>query len=198
MRFLKYSVAFLIGFFIAKYQYSNPAKKTQKEEIQIVVNSIKEIQKLVVVKSTFTEIYNYKDSKKYFYDYLSFDKKAIVTVQASVEVGYNLSDLEIKIDSIGKKINILKIPKEEVVIATDIKYFDLEQSTFNSFSAAELTKINEKCITKIKASVAATQLKTKAKNRLFTELSKIYQLSAKYRWQVVNNTDLELLGTLKN
>ena len=52
---------------------------------------------------TFSEVSNYINSKKYFYDYLSFDKKAIVTVNATVEVGYNLAQLEIQIDSIAKK-----------------------------------------------------------------------------------------------
>ena len=55
------------------------------------------MSKLVVSKGNFSEIYNYSDSEKYFYDYISFDKKAIVTVNATVEVGYDLTKLEIEI-----------------------------------------------------------------------------------------------------
>ena len=105
---------FLFGFFIAKFWYHKKEKNHKQEEIQVVVTSIKNLSKLVVSKGTFSEVYNYSDSKKYFYDYLSFDKKAIVTVNATVEVGYDLSKLEIQIDSVGKKIYINKIPKEEV------------------------------------------------------------------------------------
>ena len=142
----------------------------------------------MVSKGTFSEVYNYSDSKKYFYDYLSFDKKAIVTINADVEVGYDLSKLEIQIDSIKKQIIINKIPKEEVVIIPNIKYFDLQQSQFNTFSKEELNKINQKSVDKIKETIKVTNLKDKAQKRLFAELSKIYQLSSIYNWEVVNNT----------
>ncbi len=115
----------------------------------------------------------------------------MVVVNAKVEVGYDLSKLEIQIDSLGKKIIINKIPKETINISPDIKYFDLQQSQFNTFSKYELNKINKKSIEKIKKTIAVTTLKSEAKTRLFEEFSKIYQLSATFGWQVVDNTDLE-------
>ncbi|WP_282071271.1 DUF4230 domain-containing protein [Polaribacter atrinae] len=196
--FLKYLSVFLFGFFIAKFWYDKKEKNHKQEEIQVVVASIKNLSKLVVSKGTFSEVYNYSDSKKYFYDYLSFDKKAIVTVNATVEVGYDLSKLEIQIDSIGKKIYINKIPKEEVVISPDIKYFDLQQSQFNTFSKNELNKINKKSIEKIKETIEVTDLKEKAKTRLFEELSKIYQLSAVYNWEVIDNTNSGIFNNFKD
>ncbi len=188
MRFLKYVAVFLLGFFIAKFWYEKKEKSHLQEEIQVVLNSVKNLSKLVVSEGTFSEVYNYSDSKKYFYDYLSFDKKAIVTVNAKVEVGYNLAELEIQIDSIGKKIFINKIPTEEIIISPDVKYFDLQQSQFNTFSKEELNKINKTSIEKIKETIEVSNLKEQAKTRLFVELSKIYQLSAIYNWQVVDNT----------
>lgn len=193
MKISRYILVFLIGFFIAKFWYQKDENHQTQEEIKVVVNSIKNLSKLVVSSSTFSEVYNFKDSKKYFYDYLSFDKQAIVTVNAEVEVGYDLSKLEIQIDSIGKKIYINKIPKEEVSIAPDIKYFDLQESQFNSFSKDDLNKINEKSINKIRETVALTDLKKEAKTRFFEEISKIYQLSAIYGWQVIDNTNSNFL-----
>ncbi|SHM95357.1 DUF4230 domain-containing protein [Polaribacter sp. KT 15] len=193
MRFLKYALVFLLGFILAKLWYKKENSTVKKEEVQVVVNSIKNLSKLVVSKGVFSEVYNYSDSKKYFYNYLSFDKKAIVTVTASVEVGYDLSKLELQIDSIGKTIYINKIPKEEVNISPDIKYFDLQQSSFNSFSKSDLNKINKNSILKIEETIELTALKQKAKERLLEELSKIYQLTAIYNWQVVDNTKENLL-----
>jgi len=115
MRLLKYFAAFLLGFLIAKFWYEKKEKNYQQEEIQVVVNSIKNLSKLVISEGNFSEVYNYSDSKKYFYDFLSFDKKAIVTVNAKVEVGYDLSKLEIQVDSLNKKIIINKIPEEQIV-----------------------------------------------------------------------------------
>ena len=198
MRFLKYLIVFLVGFFIAKFWYVKKEENHKKEEIQVVVSSIKNLSKLVVSKGTFSEVYNYTDSKKYFYDYVSFDKKAIITVNATVEVGYDLSKLEIQIDSVAKKIIINKIPTQEVVISPDVKYFDLQQSQFNVFSKEELNKINQKSIEKIKETIEVTDLKEKSKTRLFEELSKIYQLSSIYNWQVVDNTSSGFIDRFQN
>jgi hypothetical protein len=93
--------------------------------------------------SYFFEVYNYSDSKKYFYYYVYSGKKAILTLNAIVEVGYDLSKLDIQINSLQKKIYINKRPDEEITISPDIKYFDLQQSQFNVFSKEDLNKINQ-------------------------------------------------------
>ena len=152
------------------------------------------MSKLVVSSGNFSEVYNFTDSKKYFYETISFDKKAIVTVNAKVEVGYDLSKLEIEVDSLARKIYIKKLPKEEITIAPDVKYFDLQQSQFNAFSKTDLNKINEKSIEKIKQTVELTNLKKEAKTRFFEEISKIYQLSAIYGWEVVDKTNSVFLS----
>ena len=188
MRIIKYIAVFLLGFLIAKFWYDKKETKHQKEEIEVFVNGIQNLSKLVVSEGNFSEMYSFSDTKKYFYDYLSFEKKAILSVNAKVEVGYDLSKLDIQIDSIGKQIIINKIPKEEITISPDIKYFDLQQSKFNSFSKEELNKLNEKAVEKIKTTITVSELQKNAENRLFEELSKIYQLSKIYNWKVVNNT----------
>ncbi|MDP5105850.1 MAG: DUF4230 domain-containing protein [Polaribacter sp.] len=196
MRFIKFVFVFFIGFFVAKFWYDKKEESHQKEEIQVVLNSISNMSKLVVSKGTFSEIYNYSDSDKYFFETISFDKKAIVTLNATVEVGYDLTKLEIEIDSLGKKIYINKIPDEEIMISPDVKYFDLQQSQFNTFTKEDLNKINQKSIQKIKQTVKLTNLKSAAKTRFFEEISKIYQLSAIYGWQVVDNTNSGFLENI--
>ncbi|CAM1348807.1 DUF4230 domain-containing protein [Tenacibaculum insulae] len=196
MRFIKYLAIFLLGFLIAKFWYEKTAKKHEQEEIKVVLNGVKNLNKLVVSEGNFSEMYSFSDSKKYLYDYLSFEKKAILSVNAKVEVGYDLSKLEIQIDSIGKQIIINKIPEASVLISPEIKYFDLQQSQFNTFSKAELNKLNVKAIEKIKSTITVSTLKTSAKTRLFEELSKIYQLSKIYNWKVVDNTNDNLFDTV--
>ena len=190
MRYLKYLAIFLFGFLVAKFWYETASDNNQKEQIQVVVNGIKKQRKLVISKAVFSEIYNYSDSKKYFFDYVSFDKKAIIAVNATVEVGYDLTKLEIQIDSIGKKIIINKIPEQEITISPDVKFFDFQQSQFNTFSKDDLNKINKKSIDKIKESIELSSLKSQSTERLFEELSQIYQLSAVFGWEVVNNTGI--------
>ena len=196
MRLLKYIAVFLLGFLIAKFWYEKKEEKHQQEEIKVVLHGIHNLSKLVVSEGNFSEMYSFSDTKKYFYDYLSFEKKVMLSVNANVEVGYDLSKLEIQIDSIGKQIIINKIPKEEIVISPDIKYFDLQQSQFNTFSKSELNKLNTKAIEKVKSTITVSRLQKEAKTRLFEELSKIYKLSKIYNWSIVDNTNSNLFETI--
>lgn len=197
MKFLKYIAVFILGFLIAKLIFDKKPKSSQKEDIQIISNEVKKLSKLVVSEGSFAEVYSFSDSKKYFYDVLSFNKKAIVSINAKVEIGYDLSKLDIQIDSINKQIIINKLPKEEITISPDIRYFDLQESQFNNFSSDELNQLNQKSIEKIKETIAMTNLKANAKNRFFEEISKIYQLSKIYGWKVVDNTQEKIIQKIK-
>ena len=191
-----YILVCLIGFFIAKWMYKNERKAETNEDIQIVVQSINNISKLVVTEGVFSEVYSYRNAKKYFYDTFEFNKSAIVTVNARVQVLFDLEKMNVEIDSLHKKIKIKSIPKEEIVIIPDVKYFDIQQSTFNSFSKEELNSINKKSIEKIKQTAELSELKKNAKKRLIIELSKIYQLSAILGWEVVDETEEQLLDDI--
>ena len=193
IRFVKYLAVFLLGFLIAKFWYDRQQPKYQTEEVKVMVNEIKNLSKLVVSQGNYSEMYSFSDTRKYFFDYLQFQKKAIVSVNAKVEVGYDLSKLDIQIDSLQREIIINKIPEEEVIISPDVKYFDLKQSQFNTFSKEELNTVNAKAIERIKETIELTNQKKEAKIRLFEELSKIYQLSKIYNWKVVDNTEQHLI-----
>lgn len=193
MRYIKYLAILILGFLLGKFFYETKEKQQQQEDVKVILNSVNNLSKLVVSEGNFSEIYSFSDTKKYFYDYIEFQKKAILSVNAKVEVGYNLSALNIQIDSIKKEIIINKIPKEETTIIPDIKYYDLQESQFNSFSPSELNKLNKKAIEKIEKTVEVTALKTEAKTRLFEELSKVYQLSKIYNWKVIDNTNEDVL-----
>ncbi len=195
-KFSIYILVCLIGFLIAKWIDKSERKAETNEDIQIVMHSINNISKLVVTEGIFSEVYSYKNAKKYFYDTFEFNKSAIVTVNAKVQVLFDLKKMEIEIDSIHKKIKIKSIPEEEIVIIPDIKFFDIQQSTFNSFSKDELNNINKKSIEKIKQTAEVSALKKNAKKRLIIELSKIYQLSAILGWEVVDDTEDQLLENI--
>lgn len=197
MKFLKYITVFILGILITYLVCNNSRNKvTEQQNTKIILTSVKNLSKLVVTRGEFSEIFSFSNSQKYFYDFLSFDKKAILLVDAKIEVGYDLSKLSIQIDSIGKQIIIHKIPKEEISIIPSIKYFDLQQSKFNSFSKEELNKLNAKAISNIKKTAKISDLKKQSKQQLFKELSKIYILSKTLEWKVVDNTPSSILKTL--
>ncbi|MEN8123816.1 MAG: DUF4230 domain-containing protein [Bacteroidota bacterium] len=183
----------LIGFLIARQFYKNEKTQETHEDIQVIIQSVKNMNKLIVSEGIFSEVYNFQDAKKYFYDTFEFKKSVIVTVNARVQVLFDLNLMDLEIDSIHKKIIIKSIPKEEITIIPQVKYFDLQQSTFNTFDKEELNKINKKSIDKIKQTAEVSDLVENAKERLVIELKKMYQLSNILGWEVVDETDTQLM-----
>ncbi len=192
-KIIMYILAGLLGFLIAEKIYKNDINTHIHEDVQVMIQSIENMSKLIVSEGTFSEIYNYQDAKTYFYDTFEFKKSVIVTVNAKVQVLFDLNEMDVEIDSIHKKIIIKSIPKEEIIIIPQVKYFDLQQSTFNTFDKEELNKINKKSIDKIKQTAEVSSLIDNAKERLFIELTKIYQLSNILGWEVVDETDMQLI-----
>ncbi|ALU75730.1 hypothetical protein AUW17_10935 [Tenacibaculum dicentrarchi] len=65
--FFKYIAIFLLGFLLAKLWYEKKIEKTQqKEEIQVVLNGIKNLRKLVVSQGSFSEMYHFLILKNTF------------------------------------------------------------------------------------------------------------------------------------
>ena len=187
-KILSYILLFILGFLFATMYFKKEVKKQEKEQIQVMLHEIKNVSKLVVAETEVSEIYNYQTAKNYFYFPFDFSKKAIVIANAKVKVAYDLSKMQIELDSVNRKIILKKIPKEEVIISPDLKYYDLEQSVFNSFTKEELNKINEKAIAKLKETIALSDLKQKAKKQLVAELQKLYNITQVLNWEVVDQT----------
>ncbi len=197
-RIFTYFFLIIIGFIIAFLYFKNEKNKYRTEQANVILTEIQNVSKLVVTEATFSELYNYQDANKYFFETISFDKKVILSVNAKVQVSYDLSKMKIETDTINKKIIIKHLPKEEVFISPQISYFDLEQSSFNQFSKEELNKISKKSITKIKETIDASTLKEESKNRLFIELRKIYTMANILGWELVDETEHNIIQqTLK-
>jgi len=197
-RILSYLFIFIIGIVVAYFYFKNEQNKYKTEQANIILTEIKNVSKLVVTEATFSEMYNYQDADKYFFETISFDKKVILSVNAKVQVSYDLSKMIIETDTIHKKIIIKSLPKEELFISPNISYFDLEQSTFNQFSKEELNKVTQKSIARIKETIDASTLKEKSKNRLFEELRKIYTMANILDWELVDETESKMImNTLK-
>ena len=184
-----YFFVFIIGAIIAYFYFINQQNQYKAEQVNVILTEIKNVSKLVVTESTFSEMYNYQDADKYFFETISFDKKVILSVNAKVQVSYDLSKMLIETDTINKKIIIKSLPKEDIFISPQISYFDLEQSRFNQFSKEELNEISKKSIAKIKETIDASTLKEESKNRLFIELKKIYTMANLLGWQLIDETE---------
>ncbi len=161
--------------------------RTTIEESALIQEQIKNVGKLIVTEGHFSEVLTYKDQQKYFMDMMSFEKKAIVIVNADVTVAYDLSKIEYDIDEVSKSITIKNIPKEEIKISPNIKFYDVQQSQMNEFSGEDYNKINKTARASITKKIEKSTLKTNAQSRLLSELSKILILTNTMGWKLQYN-----------
>ncbi len=163
---------------------------TVEYDTRLIEQQIKNVGKLVVTEGHFAEVLTYKDQKKYLMNILSFEKKALVIINADVTVGFDLSKVTYDINSKNKTLTITNIPKEEIKIATDLKYYDINQSQLNEFTGDDYNKINAIAKANIARKLQHSTLKTNAKNRLISELSKILILTNSMGWKLQYNSDV--------
>jgi len=157
------------------------------EETALIQEQIRNVGKLVVTEGHFSEVLTFKDQQKYFLNLLTAEKKALVVVNADVTVSYDLSKIEYDIDETSKTITIRNIPKEEIKISPDLKFYDVEQNGFNEFSAEDYNKINSTVKANLAKKIEKSTLKTNAQNRLLSELSKILILTNTMGWTLEYN-----------
>jgi hypothetical protein len=112
---------------------------------------------------------------------VSFDKKALIVVNADVTVAYDLHKMKYDIDE-NKIISILSIPKEEIKISSDIQFYDVEQSKLNPFTGDDYNKINKSVKANLTKRYKSLHLKMNAQNRLVSELSKFLILTNSLGW----------------
>jgi hypothetical protein len=172
----------LVLFFGYKYFSSKGDTSVVEYDTVLIQQQIKNVGKLVVTEGHFAEVITYKDSKKYMGDLLSFEKKAIVVINADVTVSFDLSKMKYDIDSINKVITVVEIPKEEIKIAPDFKYYNTESSTFNEFTGEDYNKINKIARANLAKKIQASTLKTNAKNRLLSELNSLFIVTKNLGW----------------
>ena len=160
---------------------------TIEYDTNLIQQQIKNVGKLVVTEGHFAEVITYKDQKKYLLDIISFEKKALVVVNAEVTVSFDLSKITYDIDAENKTLTIKFIPEEEIKIYPDYKYYDVQSTKLNDFTAEDYNKINKTVRANLAKKIESSTLKTNAKNRLVTELSNLLILTKSMGWKLQYN-----------
>ena len=148
----------------------------------LIQQQILNVGKLVVTEGHFSEVITYKNQEKYLMGMVTFDKKALVVVNADVSVAYDLHKMKYDIDEKNKTITIVYIPKEEIKISPDIQFYDVEQSKLNPFTGDDYNKINKSVKVNLAKKIEKSSLKTNAQNRLISELSKLLITTSNLGW----------------
>ena len=189
---------------LSTFKYCGDKKEDRiilQEHSALIQEQLKNVGKLVVIEGHFSEVFNYKNSKEIFGEYITSDKKAVVIVNADVSIAYDLSAIEYIIDEENKTLKIISIPEEEIKISPDFEYYDVQSDFLNPFKAEDYNAIKGIVNKSLQNKIEASELKSNAKNRLISELSKFYILTSSLGWSLEYNEtpifSLDLLKTIK-
>ena len=182
-------LALLVVFGIRYFENLNSEEDQLEESTSLIQEQIKNVGKLVVTEGSFSQVYSYNDSNKFYLDVLSARKKALIIVNAKVNIAYDLSKMEVEIDEEYKKVIIKHIPEEEISINPDIEYYDVTQDYLNQFEASDYNKIKDYVNKSMEKKVRNSTLVSNAKNRLLSELQKIYILTNSLGWTLEYNNE---------
>ena len=178
----------LVIFFAWKYFEGRDNERDQLvESTDLIQKQIKNVGKLVVTEGNFAQVYSYNDSKRFYLDVFSARKKALIIVNADVTVAYDLSKLQTEVNPETKTVTITYIPEEEISINPNIQYYDVTQDYLNQFEAKDYNKIQERIKKSLMEKIEKSTIKTNAKNRLVSELQKIYILTNSMGWTLEYN-----------
>lgn len=132
-----------------------------------------------------SELYDYKEADKYFYDLIAFEKKAFLLVKGKASVSYDLSQMEYAKDEETKTITLVNMPTPQVNVEPEIKYYDLQESSFNTFDKKDFNRLNSRAIAKLKEKVNKSNLKNMARSELETTLNDLQLVGKELGWKIV-------------
>jgi hypothetical protein len=151
----------LLVFFITREVY-RPEAPAEQITSDVLLERIRPVMKLVTAEGDYSEIYTYSNADATF-DWMKqfspFQKKAILRVKAKVSVGYDLEGMGLVFDEATRTVRYTGMGKPEVLsIEHDVDYFDMEEGTFNEFTAADHTRINAQAKQFIERKIAGSGL----------------------------------------
>lgn len=187
------SIVILVVLLALVWRFCSGDKDTDSitYDSNLIEKEIRNVGKLIVTEGHFAEVLTYKDQQKYLMNMLSFEKKALLVVNADVTVAYDLRKLTYETDEEAKVITITHIPKAEVKIHPELRFYDVTQSSLNPFTGEDYNKIHAKVKTNLERKIRGSSLEKNAENRLLSELSKILILTRSMGWTLrYNGTEI--------
>lgn len=177
----------LTAFLIFK-QYGKSRDNTDIEATTIL-KSVEKISKLMVIEGYFSEVYSYQEKTKVFFNLIPQEKKALIILNAKAQVGYDLKKVEIFVDKSNRQVIIESIPKEEINISPDLKFYDIQASTFTSFTKDDLNKVQQDAHDRILEQIEKSDIKLQARQRLIENLESIASISNAMGWKLIDKTN---------
>lgn len=165
--------------------YRNRTQKELQSQSVLLLEKIKQVCKLITVEGEFSEIFTHRDEKNLFFKLFQTEKKALLIVKAKVMIGFDLTKINIEINTQKKQVTLSQFPEPEILsIDNDLEYYDIQKGMINKFSETDLTNMNKKSKEFIREKVESSHLVQIAKNQASDTVSLIRQLIESVGWEL--------------
>jgi hypothetical protein len=173
------------------YKY-NWVNKKQETSVNVVLEKIQKVFKLVTVEGHLSEIYNHKDY--YNWDLPMFRKKALIRVNAKVLVGFDFEKVKLTVDEDSKTIYIEDFPEAEILsMDHELDYYDITQGSFNKFTSQDYNEINKNVKEFARAKAIDSKLLESAEAQKEEIMEMLKTIIMATGWEVVIKDKLEIL-----
>ncbi|EIJ38283.1 hypothetical protein JoomaDRAFT_1267 [Galbibacter orientalis DSM 19592] len=160
------------------------SENTQEQSI-IILEKIRNVYKLITVEGEFAEIYQYENVREHFLKLISSKKKALLVINAKVNVGFDLKKIEMHADPSSKKIILTSFPEPEVLsIEPDVKYYDIKEGLFNWFKTDDLSTLHSEAKEHILKKIPESGLLESAKKEALDAVLMIENMVQAIGWKL--------------
>jgi len=160
------------------------SESTEKQSV-ILLEKIRSVYKLITVEGEFAEIYQYENVREHFLKLVSSKKKALLVINAKVNVGFDLKKIEMTADPDAKKIILTAFPMPEVLsIEPDVKYYDIKEGLFNRFKTEDLSALNQEAKTHILTKIPDSGLLDTARREALDAVHMIESMVQAFGWKL--------------
>lgn len=157
--FLGLVLGAILTFWVYTFFRRKKSREITEHQSTVLLEKIRSVCKLVSVEGEFAEIYKYENIKEYFMSLVGSKKKALLIINAKVQIGYDLKKVELIADNDSKKIVMKNFPRPEILsIEPDIQFYDIRSGMFNFFSSDDLTLLNKEAKQHIREKVPESGL----------------------------------------
>lgn len=164
---------------------SRKSREVTHSQSVVLLEKIRNVCKLVTVEGEFAEIYQYENVKERFLKLISSKKKALLVINARVQVGFDLKKIRLQADEGGKRIIMKEFPQPEVLsIEPDVKYYDIKEGLFNWFKTDDLSAVQQEAREHILSKVPESGLLENAKKEALDAVLMIESMVQAIGWKL--------------
>ena len=187
--FIAGATAMLLLFFL----WNSLTKKTEEKvqnDYYIITNQIRKMNKMVVMEQDFSSMQKTKITSQLLGSSLlpSTEKEIITFTKTNAQVTYDLCKMQIKVDSINKKLIIKELPNADIRIIPSVEIQSMDDSFFNRFSDKDFQKITKSAKDNAYKTVNQNRLKAEGRKQLLENLDQIFVLAKALNYQIEDQT----------